>query len=47
MMTVFMLLILWHIRYYNVKNLGEQMEEDFLRENGIAEEERSIEESVS
>lgn len=42
MMTVFMLLVLWHIRYYNVKNLGEQMEENFLRENGIVEEGESM-----
>ena len=38
-----MLLILWHIRYYNIKNLGEQMEENFLRENGVMEIERDFE----
>lgn len=34
-LTVFALLVLWHLRHSNGKTLGEQMEEEFLRENGV------------
>ena len=34
MTTVFLLLVLWHVRYYNIKNLGEQLEEQYLSERG-------------
>lgn len=32
MMTVLAILVLWHARHYNAKDLGEQMEQDFLRQ---------------